>query len=149
MNMSALVPWVEALVECDEGAHWCPDLAGVIAAASPGVVSAKARAYGHVRYEDLGERTPHPWSVDSVVAHAVLPYAALDLVEGLPVDRSLGALLVDLDGHQALSSETRALVADALAELWDILLDPDLVVSGQGWRRDLQAEALASIGLTS
>lgn len=89
-------------------------------------------------------------TIDQIAQWAVIPFADLDVSEGRPVSWELGKALVGLRDCD-LSTETRNMLDDLLARLWDVLLRPGLVAEAieeqrEEWSR-LQRDALASIGL--
>jgi hypothetical protein len=155
-----LVEWIDYLAECDAGgAHWCPDLAGLIASAPAGVLETNTDRYGTEGEYDPETDTheqmrEHAWTVDSIVRWAVLQIVALDVCEKRLVCRELGELLVDLSTCDQLSPETADELAAALAELWDILVSPNVLETAfddtsESEIAALQSEALASIGVAA
>jgi hypothetical protein len=159
MNVTteALADWVDYLAECDSGAHWCPDLAGLIAAAPAGSLRTTSEHYGtEGEYDSMSDKCEqmvlHPWTVDSIARWAVLQVAWLDVSEGRIVGRELGETLMALAECGRLSPETADDLADLLARLWDNMIDPDMPNHAFDARDahellDIQTEALVSIGL--
>lgn len=142
-----LAPWVRQLIEHDESAHWCSDLAGLISSAPSDEIDGRTYAYG-VRSK---QRNFHPWTVDNIVRWVIIPLAWLDVSQNDPVEWKLGALLVDLLDAD-LYVDTMDALHELIACLWDVLLRPDLLDGGTTYREraerwQLYTDALTSIGL--
>jgi hypothetical protein len=110
IDLGGLAPWVGELVRWLDSGDWRPTLAGLICCAPPGLLDDARLELGR------GPVVPVPWTLNSVVRHALLPLAHLSLVDGNPVSPELGATLVAVLADPRLGPGQRHEVETALIE---------------------------------
>jgi hypothetical protein len=110
LDLDELTRWVGELVRWLGFGEWRPTLAGLICCAPAGLLDDARLELGR------GRVIPVPWTLNSIVRHALLPLAYLSLIHGDPVSPELGATLVAVLADPRLRHSQRHEVESALLE---------------------------------
>ena len=110
IDLDTLAPFVRVLISWLDVEECPAALVGLVRSA-PGELLAEARV-------ELAEARALaiPWTLNAIVRHALIPLAALSLVDGQPVIPELGAALVDVLGDPRLGPSHRREVEHALLD---------------------------------
>jgi hypothetical protein len=109
LDLDALAPWVRELVQWLDP-EWRPTLAGLISCAPSGLLDDARIQLGR------GPVIPVPWTLNTIVRHALVPLAELSLVDGQPMIPELGAILVAVLADPRLGPRQRNEVELVLRE---------------------------------
>lgn len=101
LDLDALAPFVRELVSW-LGVDECPPALADLASRGPvGLLDDVRRDVGRER------DSPHPWTLNELVRHVLVPLGELSLVDGQPVIPELGAVLVAVLGDPRLGASER------------------------------------------